>query len=329
MMSSILARLCRGLFAAIVALGITQHSAVAESITVTHWGAAFYGAPYAVAMEKGWFKTDNFNVTGIITSTGGGTSVRNTLASDTPFGEVALPAAIEAIRAGSKLKIIFSGVNSVFDQLWATRPGQPFKSIKDLKGKKLGYTRPASVTNMLILMALEDNGMKPSDVELIPVGSTGANFTAILQGSVDAATVSEPIWSREKSKLQPVFWVKDVMSPHMTQTVGITTEDYAAKRPDVLKAIVEGRRKGVQFIYENPDDAAVIVAKLHNWDPELIKSVFREFVKNRYWDEGKFDYKGLNAMVRGLRIVGQLEGEVDWGQLIDQRFLPADLRTTN
>ncbi|MBN8892874.1 MAG: hypothetical protein J0H91_21540, partial [Rhodospirillales bacterium] len=31
-------------------------TARAETITVTHWGAAFYGAPYAVAMAKGFFK---------------------------------------------------------------------------------------------------------------------------------------------------------------------------------------------------------------------------------------------------------------------------------
>ena len=53
----------------------------AETITVTHWGAAFYGAPYAVAMEKGFFKKRGVDITGILTSAGGGTSVRNTLAA--------------------------------------------------------------------------------------------------------------------------------------------------------------------------------------------------------------------------------------------------------
>ena len=67
-------------------LSIVHINVRAENITVTHWGASFYGAPYAVAMQKGWFKTDKFDVTGIITSTGGGTSVRNTLASNIPIG---------------------------------------------------------------------------------------------------------------------------------------------------------------------------------------------------------------------------------------------------
>ena len=71
----------------------------AETITVTHWGAQFYGAPYAVAKEKGFFKEAGIDISGFLTSTGGGTSVRNTLASDLPYREVALSAALEAIKA--------------------------------------------------------------------------------------------------------------------------------------------------------------------------------------------------------------------------------------
>lgn len=307
-------------------LSIAQISARAENITVTHWGASFYGAPYAVAMEKGWFKTDKFDVTGIITSTGGGTSVRNTLASNIPIGEVALPAAIEAVRAGAKLKIIYSGVGSVADQVWGTRPGQPFNSLQDLKGKKIGYTRPASVTNMLILMALDRQGMKASDVELVSVGGTGAILAAVMQGSIDAGNIAEPLWTRDKDKLKAVFWVKDVMSPIMTQTVGITTEDFMQKRPDALKAVINGRRKGVQFIYSNPNEAADIMSKLHKWDAQVTREVFALLVKEKWWDEGRFNLEGMNAMLEGLRIVGQLKGAVDWNSLIDERLLPEDLR---
>src|SRR5450759_5598685 len=107
----------------------------AETITVTHWGSAFYGAPYAVAMEKGFFKKHGVDVTGILTSQGGGTSVRNTLAGDLPFGEVALSAAVEAINNGVPLVIIGGGVQSVADILWMAKKGSPLHSINDLVGK--------------------------------------------------------------------------------------------------------------------------------------------------------------------------------------------------
>ena len=81
-------------FAAAITAAALPLQSQAETITVTHWGAAFYGAPFAVAMEKDFFKKYGVDITGVLTSQGGGTSVRNTLAGDLPYGEVASSAAI-------------------------------------------------------------------------------------------------------------------------------------------------------------------------------------------------------------------------------------------
>jgi NitT/TauT family transport system substrate-binding protein len=97
----------------------------AETITVTHWGGQFYGMPYAVAMEKGFFKKNGVDVTGILTAAGGGTAVRNTLAGGIPFGEVSLAAAVLAINSGQKLIIIGAGTQSVADQMWVVKGFNP------------------------------------------------------------------------------------------------------------------------------------------------------------------------------------------------------------
>src|SRR6266516_7882550 len=110
------------------------------------------------------------DLTGVLTSTGGGTSVRNTLAGDLPFGEVALSAAVEAIKAGQPLKIVCAGAESVADILWIAKPDSPLASIQDIVGKKIGYTSPGSVTNMLILMAMKAQGIDAGKVTLVPAG---------------------------------------------------------------------------------------------------------------------------------------------------------------
>jgi NitT/TauT family transport system substrate-binding protein len=86
-----------GFFLGLVASLVAWKAAQAETITVTHWGGQFYGVPYAVAMEKGFFKKNGVDITGILTAAGGGTAVRNTLAGGIPFGEVSLAAAVQAI----------------------------------------------------------------------------------------------------------------------------------------------------------------------------------------------------------------------------------------
>ena len=310
-----------------LALLLSAPLARAETITVTHWGAAFYGAPYAVAMEKGFFKNHGVDITGILTSQGGGTSVRNTLAGDLPYGEVALPAAIEAINNGVPLKIIGGGVQSVADILWMAKKGSPMHSIMDLPGKKVGFTSPGSVTNMLILMAFKARGIDPKTVQLVPAGGIGANVSAVVNGAIATGMSGEPVWAQNEDKLQPVFWVKDVLPPEMMQTVAVTTEDYAREGADKLRAILEARREGVQFIADHPEEAAAIVARAYSGDPALYTIVFKRFNAIHYWSLGKLPRDSMDRMVEGLQIVGQQKGPVDWSRVIDTSFLPSDLRS--
>src|ERR1043165_3320836 len=300
----------------------------AETITVTHWGSAFYGAPYAVAMAKGFFKKHGVDIIGILTSAGGGTSVRNTLAGDLPFGEVALPAAILAINSGQPLKIIGGGVESIADILWITQKDSSINSIKDIVGKKVSFTSPGSVTNMLILMCMKAANIDRKDVTLVPAGGIGANLSAVLNKAVDTGMTGEPVWSENKDKVKPAFWTNDFFPPEMTQTVMITTTEFAQTGGDKLRAIIAARREGVEYIIKNPDESADIVAKAYNGDPKLYREVFKNFVAINYYGDGRFSFKGMDRMAEGMEIVGQLKGKPDWKSMIDLSFLPKDLVPT-
>jgi NitT/TauT family transport system substrate-binding protein len=302
--------------------------ASAETITVTHWGSAFYGAPYAVGMAKGFFINHGVDVTGILTSAGGGTSVRNTLAGELPFGEVALPAAIRAIESGQPLKIIGGGVETIADILWIQHPDSQATSIKDLVGKKVSFTSPGSVTNMLILMCLKAAGIDSKDVRIMPAGDLGANLSAVLNKAVDAGMTGEPLWSENKHRVKPAFWTKDCFPPEMTQTVMITTEEYAKTGGDKLRAIIAARREGVDFIMKNPDEAADIVAKAYNGDPKLYREVFKNFVSINYFGDGRLNFKGMNRMAEGMQLVGTLKAAPDWKKMVDPSFLPKDITPT-
>ena len=66
--------------AATVALLVASSGAIAENIAVGNYGSSANGMPFAVALAKGYFKEEGANVTGIMSSQGGGTSVRNAMA---------------------------------------------------------------------------------------------------------------------------------------------------------------------------------------------------------------------------------------------------------
>src|SRR6202043_506368 len=319
------AGLVLGLAAAIVAS--KAPAARAETITVTHWGGQFYGVPYAVAMEKGLFKKNGVDVTGILTAAGGGTAVRNTLAGGIPFGEVSLAAAVQAINSGQKLIVIGAGAQSVSDQMWVVKKDSGLTSIKDLIGKQIAYTAPGSVSNMVILMALKANGITQQQVKLVPAGDLGANLAAVSSGAVDAGFSDELIFAQNKELVRPLFMVRDVLDPRMMQTVMITTAEYAKAHADIIKGLVNSRREGLAYTLDHPDEAADITAKAYN-NPhtDLFRAHIHNLIKENYWSDGRLDYVAMNHMVEGLQITGQIKGDVDWPKYVDTSYLPLDLR---
>lgn len=321
-------RLIRAAAAAASVLAAT--SAMATDLTVTHFGTGMYGVPFAIAREKGWFKSDaGIDVTGFITSAGGGTTIRNALASEIPYGEVALPAAIAAIQQGVKLTIVHGGVLSVADQVWITRKDDAsIKKFTDLKGKKLGYSSPKSVTDIITSVMLQNEKLEGS-VERKSVGGIGAGLTALREGGVDMTYVTEPVWSKEKNNFRAAWWSTDI-APRVTQTVGIVRTDYLKQHPDVIRGIIAARRKGVEFIKAHPAEAAPIMAREYKIPPEQAKAAIDSVLaaKGVYWSRGEFDYEGMEFMLKGLHMVKAIpEGAFDWKSVIDESYLPADLRS--
>jgi NitT/TauT family transport system substrate-binding protein len=271
-------------------------------------------------MERGYFRQAGIDISGIFSSKGGGTTVRNMILGGLPFGEVALSAAIAAEREGLDIRIVCGGVQNLSDQVWVTLPDSPLKTIADLKGKKIGYTTPKSVTDMVTTLVLDHQ--KITGVERIAVGSVGAQITALQQKAIDAAYLGEPVYSQNKSKFRVLFYARDMLAQNnLTQTVGVTTSEFAKAHPDKVKAIIEGRRRGVEFIYQNPKEAALIVAKAYSFDPIVMEEAMVAMVKSKYWSAGELDLAGMNAMAEGLKLTGAIDSPPNWNKLIDRSFL--------
>ena len=301
----------------------------AIDLTVTHWGVLMYGAPYAVAREKGFFAEEGIEVSGFFTSQGGGTTLRNALAADVPYGEVSLAAVVAAAQQGLELTIVNAGVRSVGDLLWITRPDAEFDGIESLRGARVSYTSPRSVSQMVLIMALDAAGMSIDDVEDVSLGGVGAGLTALNEGAIDAALVLEPVWTANRDRFKPVFFAGDWL-PSVTQTVGVVRTDYLQQNPEQIRGIVAARARGVDFIYDNLEEAGEILARAYDMDVTVATEALRNVADLDYWSRGDFEFDGMDNMVKGLRLVDAIPDEpVDWSSLVTQEFLPEALRGTN
>lgn len=300
-------------------------AAAGVKLAITQYGQFMSGFPWLVALKQGFIQGEGLDIEGFISSQGGGTSVRNILASDVPFGEVASGAAIAAIKQDIPLKVIYAATNDAGEMAWMSLPGNPISSIKDLVGKTIGYTSAKSTSEMMLRMSLAAAGIPQDRVKLVATGGLGGGLSLLNAGGIDAAPIVEPTMSKSAGKYKLVFRAADYVKD-LNFAFGVTTADFARKRPDMLRKLLLARRKAVDWIYANPAAAVPLCAEFLSIDKDLAEKVLPKFIDWKYWSPGGFTKDGLENNVRGLQLMQAVEGTVDWNQYVDQQFLPADLR---
>jgi NitT/TauT family transport system substrate-binding protein len=297
--------------------------AAAYKLAVSQYGRVTATLPWAVATEKGYFTEAGISIDQIIAGMGGGTTLRNMLASDLPYGEVATSAALAAIRAGQDIVIVNTASSHIGEIALVANPKSSIHKVQDLAGKKAGFTNPKSTSDLLLRLALKEAGMA-GKVEAVATGGFGGGLTALETGGIDAAPLIDPILTLQPERYRVIFSFADLI-PRMTWLVGVATRKFAKENPELLRKLIQIHRRAVDDIYANHDDAIRIYAKVWNTDPAQVAKYFpKYFTYPGEWSRGGFDKPALEKMSEGLQLVGDIDKPVDWSKVIDQQFLPKD-----
>jgi NitT/TauT family transport system substrate-binding protein len=299
-------------------------SARSEKLVIGEYGKITGTLAWAVALKKGFFKDEGLNIDDIVSSSGGGNSLRNMLAGDLPYANMATTTALAGIRQGIDLRIVMSSSNHIGELSWVARPNSGINSIKDLVGKKVVFTNPKSSTEMVIRNAIESAGLT-GKTEIMAIGGLGPGLTALAQGAVDAAPLNDPKLTLEPEKYKVVFPAYDVF-PKFTWSVGVVTREFAEKSPETIRKILRVHRRAVDFMENNRDETASIYSQVFEFSLADAKKLLPKYYDWGHWSHGEFSKEGLEANSKGLMTVGEINKPVDWSTVIDQSFLDPDLR---
>lgn len=152
-----------------------------------------YYLPLTIAETLGYFKAEGLDVT-IADFAGGSRALQAVIGGSADVVSGAFEHTINMQVKGQRLRAfalqgrapqIVLGVNP------KTMPN--FKSVADLKGKKLGVTAPGSSTNVLANFVLAKAGLKPTDVSIIGVGAGSGAVAAMRSGQIDAISNLDPV----------------------------------------------------------------------------------------------------------------------------------------
>jgi NitT/TauT family transport system substrate-binding protein len=307
--------------------GLTE-GAEGGDVTVTNHPALLFSPPWIAAQNQQLFEKNGLNVKQIVGSEGGGTTVRNVVSGGLPIGEVATTAAISAYMAGADIRIVGGGVASSRDTFWVTRPDEPLDSIEDLKGKKVGYTSPGSVTQGLLALSLERSGVGLDNVETLTMGGLTEGLTALKNGDIDAAAILEPVFSEQADENWKVVFKASDYVPEFMSTVIISGPGVLDKDRGLVQKTIQARADGIEFLKRDPDAVAEAWAEEAEIEPESARKALEAVDPEQHWVVGLDSPEALETVAEEMRLIDLLPGgqRIDWNGLVVQDFIPPDQR---
>jgi NitT/TauT family transport system substrate-binding protein len=281
----------------------------ADKITLNlNWFYVGDHSPYFVALDKGWYKEENIDLT-ILTGKGSADVVKRVDVGSADIGIVDTGVLIVARAQGAKVKI----VSMLFDKspycMWMWKDSG-INSPKDLVGKKIGAP-PGDAQRTIFPALAQANGFDADKVTFVNIAPE-AKFSALAAKQMDVifdyysgAPFFHKAMGQENVKFMMFAdWGVDVYSNAL-----VATEKYIKDNPALIKRFVKASLRGWEFALKNPEEAIEIMARQR---PEIDKPVLLANLRliidllrtNRYKQNG-IGWVDEKKMADSIKIISQ------------------------
>ena len=227
-----------------------------------------------VAKEEGLFKKYGLDVEPIFLR-GGQLAIQALAGGDPPL--MSIGQVVQAGLAGFDLALI-AGVESYYDSTVFARPG--ITRLEQLKGKRIGISGFGAATHFAAIILAQHLKLDPDkDMVLVPGGPDAERVAAMSAGKIDAAIFNSstvPIAKR-------LGFVELVKIPDLKVEVQgngmATTRSYIKTNRDVVKSALKGYIEGINFIFNNKQEAQKVFAKyMRTSDADVLESSYQAYV---------------------------------------------------
>jgi NitT/TauT family transport system substrate-binding protein len=152
-----------------------------------------YYLPLTVAEQKGFFKDEGLDVE-IVDFAGGARALQAVVGGSADVVSGAFEHNINMQAKGQPMRaFVLQGRAPQIVLAVSTKTMPNYKTVADLKGKKIGVTAPGSSTNIMANFVLAKNGLKPADVSFVGVGASQGAVAALRSGQIDAISNLDPV----------------------------------------------------------------------------------------------------------------------------------------
>jgi len=271
--------------------------------------ASFYYLPLTLAEQLGYFKAEGLEVE-ISDFAGGARALQAVVGGSADVVSGAYEHTINLQNKGQMFQAfvlqgrapqIALGISN------KTLPG--YKSVADLKGKKIGVTAPGSSTNMMANLVLSRAGIKAGDVSFIGVGTSAGALTALRSGQIDAICNIDPVMTmlEQKGDVRIVFdtrtlkGTREVFGGPMPAACLYAPMEFLQKNPNTAQALTNAIVHGLKWLQTaGPSDIIKTVPESYLLGDRGLYLASFDKVRESIALDGVFPEEGGKTALRAL-----------------------------
>src|SRR6185436_19709462 len=198
----------------------------------------------------------------------------------------------------------------------------PIRTVEDLRGKKLGVTTVGSLTDWIGKRINAQKGWTTNGITTVPIGGMQSARAAVKTGQLDGYIGAlESGYELEENKEWRVITSAAPFVEHFITHVFFVRNDVIEKRPNVVRAYLQGWVDTIAFMTANKDKTVEITSKVINVSPSVVARAYDEQI-GIFSTDGSFDPKGVEVLKHSFIEMGLLKEIPDDKVMFTTEFVP-------
>lgn len=293
-------------------------------ITLNEVAHSVFYAPLYVAIEKGYFKDENIDLT-LVTGFGADKTMTAVISGEADIGFMGSEASVYMYSEGASDYVVnFAQLTQRAGNFLVARQDNEHFQWADLKGKTVLGGRKGGMPEMVFEYILRQNGIDPSEVKIdqsIDFGSTAAAFSS---GKGTYTVEFEPSATiLEQEGVGYVVASLGTDSGYVPYTAYCAKTGYLEAHPEVIQGFVNALQKGMDYVNAHtPEEIAeVIRPQFKETDLKTITAIVTRYYEQNTWKEDLvFEQESFELLQDILQEAGELEERVPYEALVNTEF---------
>jgi NitT/TauT family transport system substrate-binding protein len=193
-----------------------------------------------------------------------------------------------------------------------------YKSLQELKNKKIGVSGLGGTSHVAMTVALEKSGLTAKDY--VAVSVPGGNLVQSLDsGFVDAATLNPPtmFFAQRRGFVR----LLDIGSLVEMASGGLTALNRTIKsRPDEVRRIIRALQLGKRAMLQSREKTLDLITRVLKMDKQTASDTY-SVVQTTFNDTGIPTQEGIGNIIRAIKAEGRfVDRKITFEEVAEPRF---------